>query len=53
MKNLRNIIIAVLLLVFLLVSPFWGSIKGALGLDRTDGETGASPESAGYAEEKP
>ena len=24
MRNLRNIIIAVLLLIFLLVTPFWG-----------------------------
>ena len=47
MRNLRNIIIAVLLLIFLLVTPFWGSIKEALGLADTDCETGSPPESAG------
>ncbi len=53
MRNLRNIIIAVLLLIFLLVTPFWGSIKTALGLgDGTDGETGATPETAGYLMEE-
>ncbi|MCI8827935.1 MAG: hypothetical protein HFE98_03700 [Ruminiclostridium sp.] len=52
MRNLRNIIIAVLLLIFLLVTPFWGSIKEALGLADTDGETGATPETAGCLVEK-
>ena len=39
MRNLRNIIIAVLLLIFLLVTPFWGSIKEALGLARSEEHT--------------
>ena len=38
----RNIVIAVVLLVLLLVEPFWGSIKSAVTGE--DGETGASPE---------
>ena len=38
----RNIAIAVVLLVILLVEPFWGSIKGAVSGE--DGETGSSPE---------
>lgn len=29
-KNRRNILIAVLLLIFLLVAPFWSKIKGAV-----------------------
>ena len=29
-KNRRNILIAVVLLVILLVMPFWGSIKGLI-----------------------
>lgn len=42
-RNRRNIVIAVILLLFLLISPFWGRIKTALGLD-TDAESGSSPE---------
>lgn len=42
-RNRRNIVIAVILLLFLLISPFWGRIKTALGLG-TDAESGSSPE---------
>ena len=43
-RNRRNIVIAVLLLFFLLITPFWGSIKTALGLGAADAESGASPQ---------
>lgn len=43
-RNRRNIVIAVILLLFLLISPFWGRIKTALGLGGTDAESGSSPE---------
>lgn len=38
----RNIVIAVVLLLILLVEPFWGSIKGAVSGE--DAETGSSPD---------
>ena len=38
----RNIVIAVVLLVLLLVEPFWGGIKSAVTGE--DAETGASPD---------
>lgn len=41
-KQIRNIIIALVLLVILLVEPFWGSIKGAITGE--DAQTGASTE---------
>lgn len=43
-RNRRNILIAVLLLLFLLLTPFWGRIKTALGME--DARSGASPESS-------
>lgn len=39
----RNVVIAVVLLLILLIEPFWGSIKGAVGGEE-DSETGSSPE---------
>lgn len=43
-KQIRNIIIALVLLVILLVEPFWGSIKGAITGE--DAQTGATTEVA-------
>lgn len=53
-KNTRNIIIAVILLLVLLIEPFWRPIKSAVtGEDlqtgastqaESDAQTGASPE---------
>ena len=47
-RNRRNIVIAVLLLLFLLITPFWGSIKTALGLGAADAESGASGHLTGF-----
>ena len=44
-KNRRNILIAVVLLVILLVMPFWGSIKGLItGEDASTGATTEAPQ---------
>lgn len=57
-KEKRNIVIAVVLLIVLLVAPFWPKLKAAVsgedaatgastaqdGTDRSDGATGASPD---------
>ena len=41
MKNIRNIIIAIVILAFLLVEPFWPKIKSAI--TGQDAQSGASP----------
>ena len=46
-KNRRNILIAVVLLVILLVMPFWGTIKGLItGEDASTGATTQMPQVA-------
>ena len=46
-KNRRNILIAVVLLVILLVMPFWGTIKGLItGEDASTGATTQTPQVA-------
>lgn len=43
-KKTRNLIIALLFLIFLLVEPFWGPIKSAVTGE--DAQTGASPDAS-------
>ena len=40
-KKIRNLIIALLILLFLAIEPFWGSIKSAITGEEL--QTGATP----------
>jgi len=40
-KKIRNLIIALLILLFLVIEPFWGSIKSAITGEEL--QTGATP----------